>query len=218
MRNTYPFMLDPLDYPMDALEPFIDEQTMNVHFNILLRNYVNKLNDALEHYPELQFWTLEQLLINAALLPSAVKEPIINNAGGVFNHYLFFDMMTAPEESQMNNEFSVILRKEFGSLQRFEALFVDAATKVFGSGYVWLVLNHTGNLGIVTTSNQDNPFSFGVTPILTLDMWEHAFFCQYISNKRAYASNWLRLIHWNRVYKRYRSIVHSNLDIYKPPL
>lgn len=218
MRNTYPFMLDPLDYPMDALEPFIDEQTMNVHFNILLRNYVNKLNDALEHYPELQFWTLEQLLINAALLPSAVKEPIINNAGGVFNHYLFFDMLTAPEESQMNNEFSVILRKEFGSLQRFETLFVDAATKVFGSGYVWLVLNHTGNLGIVTTSNQDNPFSFGVTPILTLDMWEHAFFCQYISNKRAYASNWFRLIHWNRVYKRYRSIVHSNLDIYKPPL
>lgn len=213
MRDTYPFLLEPLNYPFYALEPYISEETIKIHYSVLLKNYVDKLNEVLKQYPELQFWSLEQLLSNPSLLPAAAQTTIINNAGGVYNHYLYFDSMTSPSHSQMNNEFSIILRKEFGSLQRFKELFVSAAVNVFGSGYVWLVLNQNLNLAIITTHNQDNPLSFGLAPIMTLDVWEHAFFCDYPGKKKEYAANWFKLIHWDCVYERYKSIYHSNLEI-----
>lgn len=203
MNGTYPFVLEPLNYPYNALEPYLDAQTINVHFSLYLKSYVDKLNAELEQYPELQCWTLEQLISNYTMLPPAAKESIKNNAGGVYNHYLYFDCMTPPEESHMNSEFSVLLKKEFGSLQRFKELYIDAAAKSFGSTYVWLVLNQKCNLAIVTTKNQDNPLSCGLHPLLTLDMWEHAYFLSYLNDKKKYAASWLELINWDYVYQRY---------------
>jgi len=218
MLDTYPFLLEPLNYPFDALEPYISEKTVEIHYSVLLKNYVDKLNEALKQYPELQFWSLEQLLSNPSLLPAAAQTTIINNAGGVYNHYLYFDSMTSPSLSNMNSSFSIILKKEFGSVQHFMESFVNAAVNLFGSGYVWLVLNEKGNLAIVTTHNQDNPLSFGLAPVTTLDVWEHAFFCDYPGNKKAYAQNWFKLVDWNCVYERYKNIYHSNLNIIEQTL
>lgn len=203
MNSTYPFVLEPLTYPYNALEPYLDAQTINVHFSLYLKAYVDKLNAELKQYPELQSWTLEQLISNYKLLPSAAQESIKNNAGGVYNHYLYFDSMTPPENVQMNTEFSVILKKEFGSVQRFKELYINAAVNSFGSTYIWLVLNQNGDLAIITTKNQDNPLSCGLYPILTLDMWEHAYFLNYLNDKKQYATGWLQLINWDCIYQRY---------------
>lgn len=209
MNHVYPFSLEPLRYECDALEPYIGTQTIRVHFSLFLNGYVEKLNNILEQYPELQEWTLEQMLLNYQLLPLAVQEPIKNNAGGIYNHYLYFDCMTPCSTAHMNNEFSIILRKEFGSIKRFQELFLTAVEKSFGSAYVWLVVNANGNLAIVTTKNQDNPLSFGLYPILTLDLWEHAFYLNYLNKKKDYATNWFCLIDWDYVYQRYCSIYQS---------
>lgn len=203
MNNTYPFVLEPLNYPCNALEPYLSAQTINVHFSLYLKAYVDKLNAELEQYPELQSWTLEQLLYNCRLLPSAAQESIKNNAGGVYNHYLYFDSMTTACKSQMNTELSVILKKQFGSVQRFQELYIEAAVKSFGSMYIWLVLNPKGDLAIVTTKNQDNPLSCGLHPVLALDMWEHAYLFDYLNEKRQYATSWFHLIDWENVYQRY---------------
>lgn len=212
MSNTYPFSLEPLKYPCDALEPCLGTQTIHVHFSRFLKGYINRLNATLEQYPELKNWTLEQMLLNYRLLPQAVQEPIKNNAGGIYNHYLYFDCMTSCDNAHMNGDFSVILRKEFGSLQRFQELFVTAVEKSFGSAYVWLVVNSLGNLAITTTQNQDNPLSFGLYPILALDLWEHAFYLNYLNEKKEYAVNWFSLIDWDYVYERYNEFVHSSPD------
>lgn len=204
MNGTYPYVLEPLNYSYDALEPYLDAQTIMVHFSLYLKSYVDKLNTELEPYPELQNQNLEQLIRNYPLLPPVAKEAIKNNAGGVYNHYLYFDCMTQPSMSKMNNEFTVLLKKEFGSVQRFKELFIDTAAKTFGSAYVWLVLNENGNMAIVTTKNQDNPLSFGLSPLMTIDMWEHAYFLTYLNDKKKYATNWFNLINWDYVYQRYK--------------
>lgn len=206
MNDTYPFVLEPLNYPYNALEPYIDTQTINVHFSLYLKAYVDKLNAELEQYPQLQHWTLEQLIRNFSLLPSAAQESIKNNAGGVYNHYLYFDSMTTPESSNIGNEFSVILKKEFGSVQRFEKMYINAAVKSFGSSYIWLVLNSNADLAIVTTKNQDNPLACGLYPIITLDMWEHAYFLSYLNDKKQYATSWFHIVNWDLAYKRYQYI------------
>lgn len=206
MNNTYPFVLEPLTYVCNALEPYIDAQTINVHFSLYLKTYVDKLNAELEQYPELQHWTLEELIHNYALLPSAAQESIKNNAGGVYNHYLYFDCMTPPQTSKMNNAFSVILKKEFGSVQRFKEMYINTAVKSFGSTYIWLVLNQNAELALVTTRNQDNPLACGLHPLMTLDMWEHAYFLSYLNDKKQYATSWFHLINWDFVYQRYRYI------------
>lgn len=213
MHDTYPFALEPLNYAYDALEPYIDAQTVTVHFTRYLKSYVDKLNAALEHYPELQFWTLDQLIANCRLLPPAAREAVKNNAGGVYNHYLYFDSMTPPGSSQMKSEFSILLRKEFGSIQRFKELYISATQKLFGSGYVWLVLNADGDLAIVSTSNQDNPLSCGLYPIIALDLWEHAYFVKYLNDKVQYATNWFNLINWDYAYQRYKQFCNSSTDI-----
>ncbi len=203
MNNTYPFVLESLNYSTNALEPYLDSQTINVHFSLYLKNYVDKLNTELEQHPELQNWSLEQLIQNYKLLPCATQESIKNNAGGVYNHYLYFDCMTPPETSHLCTEFSVILKKEFGSVQRFKDLFINAAVKSFGSTYIWLVINQNGDLAIVTTNNQDNPLACGLYPLLALDMWEHAYFLNYLNDKKQYATSWFHLINWDYIYQRY---------------
>lgn len=209
MNDTYPFTLEPLRYDCDALEPYISTQAIHVHFSRFLKGYVDRLNKTLEQYPELQAWTLEQILLNYKLLPLAAQESLKNNAGGIYNHYLYFDCMTSSSNSHMNNDFSVILKKEFGSITRFQELFLTAVEKSFGSAYVWLVVNPVGNLAIITTKNQDNPLSFGLYPILALDLWEHAFYLNYLNEKREYAVNWFCLIDWDYVYQRYHTIYQS---------
>lgn len=211
MNHTYPFVLEPLTYPYNALEPYLTSQTINVHFSLYLKSYVDKLNAELEQCPELQCWTLEQLIHNYKLLPCAVQESVKNNAGGVYNHYLYFDSMTSPDNSKMCTEFSVILKKEFGSVQRFKELFINAAVKSFGSTYIWLVITQKGDLAIVTTKNQDNPLSCNLYPIIALDMWEHAYYLNYLNDKKQYATNWFHLINWDFIYQRYLYL--SNLVI-----
>lgn len=213
MHDTYPFVLEPLNYSCNALEPYMNAQTIEVHFTRYLKKYIDNLNDILEHYPELQFWSLEQLLYNYQLLPCAVQESIKNNSGGVYNHYLYFDCMSPLGTTQMNNEFAIILKKEFGSIMRLKNLYITAATKLFGSGYVWLVLNAKGDLAVVTTKNQDNPLSFGLYPLLTLDLWEHAYYNPYFNDRKQYAENWFYLINWEYVFERYQQFKNLSLNI-----
>lgn len=204
MKSTFPFVLKPLPYSYDALEPYIDEKTMMVHHDRHLKTYIDTLNELLVPYPELHNLTLEEILTSPSILPPIVRTDILNNAGGVYNHNMFFDILAAPNGSANSSYFQTIIKKEFGSIERFQELFVNAAKKVFGSGYVWLVLTKNNQLAILTSKNQDTPLLLGVVPLFLLDVWEHAYYLKYLNQRGDYAKNFFSVLNWAEVEKRYQ--------------
>lgn len=189
-----PFTLPKLDYAYDALEPYIDAVTMEIHHSKHHQGYVDKLNKALEKYPELQDKSLEDLLKNIQALPvdEADRVAIKNNGGGVYNHNLFWSIM-GPEK-QVNEELVKKINEIFGSVDDFKNLFSDAALKQFGSGWVWLVSNQEGALEVYSLPNQDSPLSQGHVPIICLDVWEHAYYLKYQNRRAEYIENWWKVL------------------------
>lgn len=202
-QDRYPFVNTPLPYGYDALEPYIDETTMRLHHNRHLQAYIDNLNTVLEERPRLQSLTLKQLIQAGPHLPAPLRDRVGRNAGGVYNHRFYFESLapgpTAPEPGRLTRELS----RRWGSLDSFQAELRQAALSVFGSGYAWLVVGRR-QLRIVTTPNQNCPLAHGLTPILALDVWEHAYYLKHYNDRSAYIADWLSLVNWARAERLLR--------------
>lgn len=209
MNEHYPFVNPPLPYPYDALEPYIDTQTMYLHHDRHLQLYVINLNIILRDYPELQSLSLEELLSDPESLPPEVRQPIINNGGGVYNHIIYFNGMTnSMARSQAQTLFPVIVR-DFGTVEQFFDEFKRYALSVFGSGYAWLVVNSSGGLSIVTTANQDSPITDNLCVIAGIDVWEHAYYLKRFNDRDAYIEDWFHVVSWEAADERYRNCINA---------
>ena len=202
-RNSYyPFINTPLPYSYDALEPFIDEETMYLHHDRHLQTYIDNLNRFLEEHPSLQKFSLEELLSIWRRLPCHLQTPLRNNAGGVYNHRFYFDSMTPPGSSCSAPRLFEAMSCQFGSPENFRSQFKEAALSVFGSGYAWLVLDR-GCLKIVTSANQNTPLTCSRTLILNIDVWEHAYYLKHYNLRADYIDDWFRVVNWGMAENRY---------------
>lgn len=191
------FTLPDLGYSFDALEPYIDAQTMEIHHDKHHGTYVAKLNDALQKAPDWQTKPIEEILKDIKSVPEDVRTAVQNNGGGHHNHTLFWQVM-APGGSK---EVPSAITNVFGSADDFRAKFTEAATGRFGSGWAWLVKN--GNkLEICSTANQDSPLMQGIAPILGLDVWEHAYYLKYQNRRPEYIEAWWNVVNWDIVTHR----------------
>lgn len=196
MNETYPFKVKPLPYTYDALEPYISTETLHFHHDKHYQTYVDKLNAALKDYPQFQNLSLENLLKNLDDIPEAIRTAVTNNAGGVYNHELYFAGMTAPSDSVVSNELTNEIINNFTSYEDWKNEMKNAAISVFGSGWAWLVKDNNNGLQIVTTKDQFVPDLNMYTPILLIDVWEHAYYLDYQNLRPNYADNWFKLINW----------------------
>ncbi|WP_045767551.1 superoxide dismutase [Xanthomonas albilineans] len=203
-----PFSLPPLPYANAALEPAIDARTMEIHHDRHHKAYVDNLNEKVKDYPDLATTSLEDIQAHISRYDTAVR----NNAGGDYNHGLFWTVM-APvgKGGSPSPKLKAKLVQTFGSEAAFQAKFTEAAKKVFGSGWVWLILKADGSLAITTTANQDNPLMDVVaergTPLLALDVWEHAYYLKYQNKRADYISSWWSVVNWNQVNARFDKAV-----------
>jgi Fe-Mn family superoxide dismutase len=188
------YELPKLDYSYDALEPYIDTKTMEIHHGKHHQTYVDKLNAVLEKYPELGDMTVEELLKNVDTLKveEADRTAIRNHGGGHFNHSFFWKVMDPA--NQKDEKLIADIIATFGSVDDFKKQFSDIAVKQFGSGWAWLVRDEKGALQIYSTSNQDSPFSKGHTPVICLDVWEHAYYLKYQNRRPEYIENWWQVL------------------------
>lgn len=209
-ENKYPFFLEPLPYPYDALEPHIDTETMHYHHDKHLKTYVNNLNDILSNYLEYQNWTLEELLENLEILPVTMQEGIKNNGGGVYNHNLYFQLMTPHSDLNDAPILKAALEQEFDSIENFQTLLTEAGLKRFGSGYAWLIVTTNKKLAIISTANQFTPLSYGLMPILLVDVWEHAYYLKYKNERNTYLKNWFYLINWKKAQEQYEHFMKQH--------
>jgi Fe-Mn family superoxide dismutase len=194
------FRLDPLPYPADALAPVIDRETMELHHGKHHRAYVDKLNEAVAADPALGGVSLERLLARVSGLSQAVRD----NAGGHWNHRLFWTLMApAGQRGAPSKALVAAIARDFGSMERFKAAFVEAGKSRFGSGWVWLVRTPDGRLVVTSTPNQDNPLMDVApvkgTPILANDLWEHAYYLTWRNRRDAYLAGWWDVVNWTRV-------------------
>ena len=194
-------ILPDLPYAYDALEPYIDEETMHLHHDKHHQTYVNNVNAALEKHPEIGE-DLEKLLADVESIPADIRQAVINNGGGHLNHALFWELMTA-EKTEPSAELVAAIDATFGSFEDFKTAFTTTATTRFGSGWAWLVVNQEGGLEVVSTPNQDTPISDGKTPILGLDVWEHAYYVKYRNVRPDYIKAFFSVINWNKVDELY---------------
>ena len=194
-----------LPYSYDALEPHIDAKTMEIHYTKHHFGYANKLNAALEKYPKLQKQKAEELIESANELPKEIKTSVINNAGGLINHNLFWEILTGDKKMQkFSGKIAEAIEKSFGNFDKFKELFSDSAMKRFGSGWAWLVLSD-GKLEILSTPNQDSPIAEGKIPLLCLDVWEHAYYLKYQNKRDEYIKNFWNIVNWKKVNELYQS-------------
>lgn len=203
MNQYYPFVNTPLPYNYDAMKPFIDAKTMILHHDRHLQTYIDNLNNILKDYPILQKYSLEELLYNVDSLPSNIQIPILNNAGGVFNHRFYFDGLSRSKTKIPSGRLLNAINQGFGSLDKFIEQFQKAALSVFGSGYAWLVVNEDGKLVIVTTPNQNCPLSDGYCPVLNIDVWEHAYYLKHYNKRIDYINDWFHIINWKMAEANY---------------
>jgi Fe-Mn family superoxide dismutase len=194
------FTLPPLPYPSDSLEPYIDKATMEIHHGKHHQAYVTNLNKALESAPDLQSKTIEELLAgNLAVVPDAIKTAVRNNGGGHANHSLFWKLLAAKAGGAPTGEIANVITASFGSFDTFKEKFTAAATTRFGSGWAWLVKDSAGKFEITSTANQDSPIMEAKTPILGLDVWEHAYYLKYQNRRPEYIAAFWNVINWAEV-------------------
>ncbi len=199
------FKLPPLGYDYDALEPFIDAETMKIHHDKHHAAYVSKLNQALAKAPGLEKKTIEELLSNLDAVPEDIRKDVRNQGGGHVNHTLFWQTLKKGGTAQPTGTLAKAIDATFGSGQKFNELFAEAATKVFGSGWAWLVVRDK-KLTIESTPNQDSPLMNGGVPLLGLDVWEHAYYLKYQNRRAEYIKAFQSVIHWDFVSERYAKL------------
>lgn len=197
------YQLDSLPYSYDALEPYIDTQTMQLHHDKHHAAYVNNLNGALEKYPDLQNKQVEELVKTLDSIPAAIRATVRNNAGGHINHTMFWQIMKPSGGGEPTGDLARAIESTFGTFDTFKQQFNDAGVKRFGSGWVWLVKNNQGNLQITSTANQDSPLTEGYSPIFGNDVWEHAYYLKYQNRRPEYLNAWWNVINWDEINRRF---------------
>jgi len=196
------YELPELPYAYDALEPTIDQETMNIHHTKHHNTYVTNLNAALEGHSDLQSKSLNDLISDLDALPEDIRTAVRNNGGGHANHSLFWKVMSPNGGGNPSGELAEKIDETFGSFDKFKEKFEQAAATRFGSGWAWLVLDN-GELKVTSTPNQDSPIMDGQTPLLGLDVWEHAYYLKYQNRRPEYASSFWNVVNWDEVAKNY---------------
>lgn len=196
------YTLPDLPYPKNALEPHIDAKTMEIHHGKHHAGYVAKLNAALEGH-ELASKPVEDVLRNINSVPADKKQAVINNGGGHANHTLFWNVIGPNAGGSPSGDLATAIDSTFGSFDAFKQKFADAAATRFGSGWAWLVVNGSGNLEVISTANQDSPLMDGKTPILGLDVWEHAYYLNYQNRRPDYIDAFWSVVNWSKVAEYY---------------
>lgn len=199
MSHTLPA----LPYAYDALEPHIDAKTMEIHHSRHHQTYVTNLNAALADLPELAALPLEALLARIDSLPAQVQGAVRNHGGGHANHSLFWQVMSPQGGGEPDGELAAAIGRDLGGLESFRQAFTQAALSRFGSGWAWLVVDGRGKLQVVSSANQDSPLMEGLTPILGLDVWEHAYYLKYQNKRPDYIAAFYNVIDWDEVARRY---------------
>jgi Fe-Mn family superoxide dismutase len=197
-----PFVTPPLPYPFDALEPHIDARTMEIHHDKHHAAYVTNLNKAVADFPDLGKKTVEELLKDLNSVPEKIRTAVRNQAGGHYNHSLFWQMMKKGGGGEPKGELASAMDKAFSSFSGFKDKFTDAATKTFGSGWAWLVID-AKDLKIESAPNQDSPLSQGKQPLLGIDVWEHAYYLKYQNRRPEYIAAWFNVVNWDFVSERF---------------
>jgi superoxide dismutase, Fe-Mn family len=196
------FQLMPLPYDYAALEPYIDAQTMTIHHDKHHAAYVNNLNAALEKHPELMKKSLEELLSDLNSVPEDIRMAVRNHGGGTWNHNLFWEIMAPKAGGEPQGSLAKAIESTFGNFAGFKTEFEKASMGRFGSGWAWLVKKGS-TLSIISTPNQDNPMTDGMLPLLTLDVWEHAYYLKYQNRRADYIAAWWSVVNWKAVEKRF---------------
>lgn len=202
METHYPFTLPPLPFAYDALAPELDERTMHFHHDKHFAAYIDNLNSLLSGRPDYQDWSLEKLIQNWAELPEEIRQGVRNNAGGVYNHDLYFNTLRPLPAASPEGALQGAIDRDFGGLQELKSAMRTAALGQFGSGWAWLVSDRDGRLSVRKTPNQDSPLP--LIPLLGCDVWEHAYYLPYQNRRGDYFEAWWRLIDWpgvSRVYE-----------------
>lgn len=202
MKHT----LAPLPYAYNALEPFIDAKTLEIHHGKHHQSYIDKLNAALEKYPDLQDKTVEELIKELDTLPEAIRTIVRNNAGGHFSHTLYWNTMSPTAEEYVPEELGKALVETFGSIIAFKEQFSKVATNLFGSGWVWLAVDTNKTPKIVSTPGHDSPLMTGDIPLMVIDVWEHAYYLKYQNRRAEYIENWWNVLDWKAVEKNYTAL------------
>lgn len=200
---AYPFDLPELAYAHDALEPHIDARTMEIHHGKHHAGYTSKLNAALEAHPGLHDKSAEELLSDVDALPDSIRGAVRNNGGGYVNHSLFWDVMTPGGSDVPSGDLAAAIDGAFGSFDDFKAKFQSTAGAQFGSGWGWLCVDGSGELSVFATANQDSPLMQGLTPILGVDVWEHAYYLNYQNRRPDYLAACWHVVNWDVVGRRY---------------
>lgn len=223
----YPFVVEPLPYAYNDLEPIISEETMYYHHDKHYVTYVNKLNELLKNIPEFHNMELEDIIYSTA--DKVEYKPIYNNAGGVYNHMKFFESMKPVQEvttgpiddnfdaireahNRIRGELSQSIIRDFTTVGNMMNQMISMAIGLFGSGYVWLCCNKKGELRLMKYANQDTPFIDGLYPLLPIDVWEHAYYLDYRNVRKDYVDNWMGIINWEKVNDRYSQVLANMTD------
>ncbi len=196
------FELPKLPYAVDALEPYIDAQTMTIHHDKHHQAYVTNLNAAIEKHPELAGKSLDALLGDLNAVPEDIRTAVRNHGGGTWNHDMFWQIMAPKAGGTPKGELAKAIDSAFKSFDSFKTEFEKSANTRFGSGWAWLVKKGSG-LAIVSTANQDNPMSDGATPIMGIDVWEHAYYLKYQNRRAEYVTNWWNVVNWDAIASRF---------------
>ena len=204
-QSTYPFQLPPLPYAFDALEPIIDAQTMQLHHDKHHQVYVDNLNNALKDHPEFHNRSLEQILQNINEVPEAVRTAVRNHGGGHYNHSMFWQIMKRNDGKAPQGAILQAIEKAFGSFDDFRAKFNEAGTKLFGSGWVFLVVEN-GELKIQPMPNQDSPLMNNLPVVMGNDVWEHAYYLKYQNRRADYLKAWWEVVNWEAVGERINAL------------
>ena len=203
---TGPFTLPALGYAYDALEPHIDAETMQIHHDKHHAAYVKNLNAAVAKHPELGTKTIEAILADLSAVPEDIRTAVRNNGGGHYNHSLFWTLLKKGGGGAPTGEIAAAITRDFGSYAAFQEALTKAATGQFGSGWAWLTADAGGKLAVSGTPNQDTPLSQGLTPLLGIDVWEHAYYLKYRNVRASYVAAFYNLINWDTVNARYAGV------------
>jgi len=196
------FTLPPLPYPADALEAAIDKTTMEIHHGRHHKTYVDNLNAALQGHAALESKSIEQLMREISSVPQDIRQKVINNGGGHANHTMFWEIMGPSAGGEPSGALAQAISSTFSTFDNFKAKLKESALGRFGSGWAWLVLDG-GKLAIVSTANQDSPLMNNQTPVLGVDVWEHAYYLRYQNKRADYVDAWWKVVNWNNVAKRF---------------
>ena len=196
------FEVPALTYPYEALEPYVDAQTMHLHHDKHHQAYTDNSNAAIAKAPELAGKSAEELLANLSAVPEAIRTAVRNNVGGFYNHSIFWTVMGPNAGGAPTGPIADAITKTFGDFAQFQEKFNDAGVKQFGSGWAWLALG-SGGLQVLSTANQDSPISQGLAPILGNDVWEHAYYLKYQNRRAEYLKAWWNVVNWAEVNKLY---------------